>query len=78
MPTVQATITSRSVSEPRTKAMASASAMPNNVSSSVSGISTVSDGPMRVAMMWATVSPVAQLWPKSKLTIWPMKIPSCT
>jgi hypothetical protein len=68
MPTVHATITRRSVSEPRTKAMASASAMPMAVSRIVSGTSTVSDGPRRLAMMCATGSPVAQAVPKSNVT----------
>jgi hypothetical protein len=66
MPTVQATITRRSVSEPRTKAMASASAIPIAVSSTVSGTSTVSEGPSRLARMCDTGSPVLQALPKSK------------
>jgi hypothetical protein len=78
MPTVQATITARSVSEPRTKAIASASAMPNTVSSRVSGTRTVSEGPSRLAMICATGSPVLQALPKSKLRICLTKIPSCT
>ena len=78
MPTVQAIITMRSVSEPRTKAMASASATPKKVSSTVSGISTIIDGPRREVMMCDTDSPVAQLWPKSKVTICLMKIHNCT
>ncbi len=75
---MHATITARSVSEPRTKAMASARAMPSRVSSTVRGTSTVSDGPSRLAMMCETGSPVLQALPKSKLRICFTKIHSCT
>jgi hypothetical protein len=78
MAAVQATITARSVSEPRTKPIASARAMPISVSRIVSGTSTVSDGPRRDAMICPTPSPVAQLWPKSKVAICFRKISSCT
>ena len=78
MPTVQATITARSRGEPRTKATASASAMPKKVSRMVSGTSTstLSDGRSRLAMMWRTGSPVLHALPKSKVTICLTKIHS--
>jgi len=78
MPTVQAIMTPRSVSDPRTKAIASASAIPKKVSRIVSGMSTVRDGPSLLEMMDDTASPVLQALPKSKVTICLMKIHSCT
>jgi hypothetical protein len=58
--------------------MASASAMPQAVSSTVSGTSTVSEGPSRLVMMCETGSPVLQALPKSKLRICLTKIHSWT
>ena len=67
IPTVHAIITARSVNEPRTKAIASDTATAKKVSSIVSGINTVSEGPSRVAITFDTGSPVLQLLPKSKV-----------
>ena len=76
--TVQATITARSVSEPRTYATSIAAAMETSVLTSSSGTSTVSDGPSRVAKMLETRSLVDQLAPKSPVRICWRKIQSWT
>ena len=71
-------ITARSVSEPRTYATASASAIEISVPMMSNGTSTVSEGPRRVPMMCETRSLVLQLAPKSPVRICLTKIPSCT
>src|SRR5256885_745876 len=71
-------MTARSVNEPRTYATASASPIEIRVERISHGISNVSDGPSRVAMMCDTASLVLQLAPKSAVTTCWMKIHSCT
>ena len=77
-PTVQPIMMARSVSEPRRYATPIAIAIDNNVVIMSIGTSTVSEGPRRVAKIAETFSLVAQLAPKSPVTICVMNIHNCT